>query len=69
MNVYYNNSFTGHWSVGTAAIVVAPNNMVAAEMLEEELKNRGLPQKIDPKAMVRLPMYRPSVTILNDGDY
>ena len=29
MNVYYNNSFTGHWPVGTAAIVVAPNNMVA----------------------------------------
>ena len=69
MNVYYNNSFTGHWPVGTAAVVVAPNNWMAAEILEEELKNQGLSQKIDPKAMVRLPTYRPSVTILNNGDY
>lgn len=38
-------------------------------MLEEELKNQGLSQKIDPKAMVRLFTYRLSVTILNDGDY
>lgn len=69
MNVYYNNSFTGHRPVGTAAVVVAPNNIIAAEILEEELKNQRLPQKIDPKAMVRLPTYRLSVTILNDGDY
>ena len=46
MNVYYNNSFIGHWPVGAAAVVVAPNNWMAAEMLEEELKNQGLPQKI-----------------------
>lgn len=69
MNVYTNNSFTGHWPVGTAAVVVAPNNVVAAELLEEELKNRGLPQKIDPKKMERMSTYRPLVVILNDGNY
>lgn len=69
MNVYINNSFTGHWPVGTAAVVVAQNSVMAAEMLEEELKKQDLSQKIDPKAMERLSTYRPSVTILNNGDY
>lgn len=67
--MYYNKSFTGHYPVGTSAVVVAPNNVVAAEMLEEELKNHGLSQKIHPKEMERLTTYRPSGVILNDGNY
>lgn len=69
VNIYINRTFTGHYPVGTSAVVVAPNNVVAAEMLEEELKNHGLSQKIDPKEMERLSTYRLSVVILNNGNY
>ena len=69
MNVYTNITFTGHWPVGTAAVVVANTQEQAAFLLEEELEKIGLKQKIDPKEMERISTYRPKTIILQDGNY
>lgn len=68
MNVYTNKKFEGVYLGGTA-VVVAQSAPHAAQLLEAELEKIGLPQEIDPEEMERLSTYRPSVTILNDGNY
>lgn len=69
MNTYTITGFTGHWPVGTAAVVVAQTAAMAAQALEEALRQQGLPQVIDPAKMERLSTYVPTIRILNDGNY
>lgn len=69
MNVYTNTTFTGHWPVGTSAIVVARTAEMAAEALMAELARIGLPQHIDPQSMNRLSTYAPTVLVLQGGNY
>lgn len=59
--------FTGHWPVGTAAVVSADNCMDAATMLEKELESRGLKQYVSHNDMI--PMKDKSVIVLCDGNY
>lgn len=71
MNVYYNNTFEGHYPVGVAAVVIAQNPEIAADMLNEHLKSIGLEQE-DPVVaaqMTRITTATPKVVILNDGNY
>lgn len=68
MKTYTNTSFTGHWPVGAAAVVLADNAAEAAELLNTELRSRGLPG--DATAGEMEPLDRKvRVTILNDGEY
>jgi len=69
MNVYFNNCFTGHYPVGTAAVVVAENPEEAAEALNRSLVDMGLEETAVPGEMVLLSTTFESVTILNDGNY
>lgn len=69
MNVYTITGFKGHWPVGTAAVVVAQTAAMAAQALEEALRQQGLHQMVDPAKMERLSTYAPSIRILNDGNY
>lgn len=64
--IYTNTTFTGHYPVGTAAIVQAPNRKAAAKLLEKELKGSGLEQEILPESMT---LFKGGCVILNNGDY
>jgi hypothetical protein len=68
MNIYTNTSFTGHWPVGTAAVVRAENAEEAAEILTAELRNHGLRDTVSADEMTPLPKGKCAV-VLNDGDY
>lgn len=70
MTLYYNDTFTGHYPVGTAAIVWASSRVRAAIKLETELDRIGLKQKIEFSDMKEFkPTRYESVLILNDGNY
>jgi len=68
MKTYTNNSFTGHWPVGTAAVVRAQNADKAAEILNTELRSQGLPGDATAAEMKALGR-KVRVVILNDGNY
>ena len=69
MKVYTHNSFTGHWPVGTAAVVVAEDRDMAVTLLEGKLKDIGLPQKINRDDLMVISIAHPVAVILRDGDY
>ena len=65
--IFTNNTFEGHWPVGTAAVVEADNCYAAAGLLEKELEKQGLKQKISHNSMI--PKHDKKVVILCSGDY
>lgn len=69
MKVYTCTAFSGHWPVGTAAVVVAESPEEAAVYLERVLTTKGLSQRIDAGELVPLDVTHAGATILNDGDY
>lgn len=69
MKVYTCKSFSGHWPVGTAAVVVAETADDAADFLEHALEKIGLAQLVSNDEMIELSMKEGTVTILCDGDY
>lgn len=64
MKAFYNNSFQGHWLVGTSAVVVAENEVEAAEKLEFELVEQGLKQRVSPNDMAEIDLSKSAVYIL-----
>jgi len=69
LKLFTNNTAKGHWPVGFTAIVLAKNALQASSMLESELAQRGLKQKVSKDDMVRVSTSNPSVTVLVDGEY
>lgn len=69
MSVFTCDDFEGHYPVGSAAIIIAANELVAKQMLLDHLSEIGLPQRAPEKITVRLLDIRPGVTILVDGNY
>lgn len=68
LKVYTCNSFSGHWPVGSAAVVIAESDEEAAKMLEERLSEIGLKQDIDESQMIQASTEK-QVIILCDGDH
>jgi hypothetical protein len=68
MPLFYNKTFTGHYPVGTSALVIAPTVEEATNMLNQKLANIGLPQKVESKDMIYV-SHKSQVIILNDGEY
>jgi hypothetical protein len=69
MKVWTNNTFVGHWPVGTSAVVVAPDAETAARLLGAALAEEGLEQTINPATMIELPLDTVFVRVLQTGDY
>ena len=69
LRVWTAKGFEGHWPVGTAAVVVARDAEQAAELLEAELAEHGVPQKVDPASLVELGLSLPKAVVLLDGNY
>lgn len=69
MKVYTNNKFTGHWPVGTAAVVVAESAVQAMNLLNIKLAAYDLPADAEEKDMVLVVTSKENVRILCDGNY
>jgi len=63
MKTYYSTDFTGHYSVGTAAVVKAKNIEEATKLLTEELERCGL--MFDGT----LQELKSGAIVLDDGNY
>lgn len=68
MKVFVTNQFNGHWPVGTAASVVAPDVVTACMLLEAKLAEIGLSQPVDQNDFTELDLGQAGVVILCDGD-
>lgn len=66
LSVFYSDDFTGHWPVGTAAIVVARDETEAIELMDRKLREVGL---VFDGTMRKLDTETPTVLILRDGEY
>jgi hypothetical protein len=66
--VFTCNDFTGHWPVGSAAIIVAEAESEARDILDAALKLRGLKLK-ETDTLTELPLESDGCVILCDGDY
>jgi len=70
MKVFTYTSFTGHYPVGVAAVVIAEDAEEAADNLNFKLKAAGLKGDARPVDMEPFPTdCRESIRILNDGNY
>lgn len=73
MKIFTCSKFTGHWPVGTAAAVAARDATCAAALLNEKLKEEGLPGDATAAMMEEfaIPTYenQTEVRILCNGDY
>ena len=67
--VWRNDTFEGHYPVGTAALVIAETQERATELLNAELRRKGLPSDVKPEEMVLTLPNEEQVIILNDGEY
>ena len=69
MKTWTCTTFTGHYPVGTALVVTADNIDIAIDLVEKELAQRSLPQKLQRDQLIPLPTNHRHVRILRDGDY
>ena len=68
MKIFTNNTFEGHWPVGSAAVVSAASKKSAAKKLQHVLEKQGLHQEILAEDMIELKDSE-EVRILCDGSY
>lgn len=70
IKIFTNTTFTGHWGVGTSAVVIAHSAHEAANLLNERLSGMGLPGDAKVEDMDEiLDLKSPGVFILQDGNY
>jgi hypothetical protein len=70
MKIYVCTNFTGHWPVGSAALVIAEDSEEAERMLRDVLAEE-IPQRTQPPKlwMDEVKPDSKGVTLLNDGNY
>ena len=68
MKIWTNKEFTGHYPVGTAAVVIADTADEAADYLNLFLSDEGL-EPSTAEQFKEMPFVDGQVCILNDGGY
>ena len=68
LKVFTCTGFSGHYPVGTAAVIVAADSLTAKELLLTRLASIGLPQSY-PIQVEELDVTTPSVDVMCDGNY
>ena len=70
MNIYTHTKFTGHYPVGVAAVIIAPDRAKAIAKLNDTLRANGLFADAQERDLVPLMIDEvPVCRILNDGNY
>lgn len=65
----YSCTFSGHWPVGAAAIIVAPDKDAAKALMKTALKEQGLDVKNPDLELIEVDKKTMAVHILLNGDY
>lgn len=69
MKIFWTDDFSGHYPVGTAAIVIEKNELAARIRLDNEIKSIGL-DGLRPNAVLhKIPQTNPVAIIIRDGNY
>ena len=68
LKIYKCLDFEGHWPVGTAAVVIAPDKETARKLLSDDLKKQGLTLK-DSDEFHEIPHDKAASYVLHNGDY
>lgn len=68
MKVFYCTDHDGHWPVGVASLVVAPNKETAHAALATRLAALGL-NGDKPFTLTELDITKAQILVLRDGDY
>ena len=69
MKTFTCNSFTGHYPVGSAAVIVAETRLKAVNSLNKELKSIGLKGDVTEDQLEEVDTTKRHITILSDGNY
>lgn len=69
MKLYACTNFKGHWPVGVAAIVIAPDRGIAHTLLLKALGEDGLKNQPHPLELREIPTSSPIAIILASGEY
>ena len=69
MKVWINTSFSGHYPVGTSAVIIAPTAEEACRLLNDALMEIGLKGLTHPNQFTQIKTNEPRAIILQDGDY
>lgn len=69
MKVFTCTNFSGHWAVGSSAVIVAENVETARKLLEQRLVTIGLPQTIRFDQLEEVDLSTEAAIILQDGNY
>jgi hypothetical protein len=67
--VFTFTNFTGHYPVGTAAVVVAKNLTEAKMLMNEQLSDNGLPALDEDVKILKVDLDVYHAEILLDGEY
>ena len=67
--IFTNTKCIGHYPVGFAAIIVADNAFQAADLLNKELVEHGLPMSAVAENMIPFDISKPRALILVNGNY
>lgn len=62
MRAWTSDDFPGVWPVGTAAVIVAPDEAAARELLRKAVVN-------DDFTLVEVDLSKPQAIVLRDGSY
>ncbi len=68
MRVFYCTDHDGHWGVGVASVIVAPNEDTARAALRDRLNQLGL-KGDEPFTLTELDTSKAQILVLRDGDY
>lgn len=69
MKLFTCTDFLGHWPVGTAAVVVAPDEAIARTLLLAVLREHGLGDQSAGFTLIEVNTTVPNAVVLRDGDY
>ncbi len=69
MKVFTCTSFTGHYPVGTSAVIVAKDVETACKLLYDQLIKIGPAQPIDKYDLTEVSTETESCSVLQDGNY
>lgn len=69
LRVWTCTTFEGHNPVGTAALIVAPDNAEARRRLNDALREAHLPSLLDTDELVEVDLEKAHAIVLRDGDY
>ena len=70
MKLFYCEDHDAKWPVPVCSIIIAKDENQARDLLDEQLKERGLKTfSEEPYSLVKVPQQKPVAIVISDGEY